>query len=425
MRIPASLILAAALAFALVGEGGASPAESSGRQPRPGPSANLWVARDGGSCSRSRVATPFAGGRACRSIDAAWDACRPGDTIAIAAGTYGPQRITGDKASPGCTVRGATGTTLGDLTTEADNFALDNVTVDVGEESQAGWRARGDHVRLTNVRVHGPFASVDIGDASYVSWIGGELGTAGQRGGRRVCGRDAEPVQIGDADHILIDGIRFHPQDADPTPNACSTNGFHLELIRIDGNTGFLTLRNSTFESGDRSGTASVFVTKPEGDVDPHDLTFENNVFGTNDAVGTFDVHENVGTCRNLVFAYNTFLTSVGIFQCAAAVGTRWIGNLGPKPAGDCVGSYELNVWQDTGRDSCGSDRWVRGARAQTDRLGLGGKDGFHLEPGSPAIDAAEPAGYCTTRLRGRDHDRGRRPDGRRCDAGADELARR
>jgi hypothetical protein len=391
--------------------------------PESGPAANLWVDRSGGSCSRAGTPGEYRDGAACGSIVAAWNACRPGDTIEIKAGTYGAQTISGDKASPGCEVKGEDGTTIGALVTSGDFFTLDNVVVDVGSQKNAGWKDTASNVSLSDVRFHGPFVSIEISGASNIRWTGGELGVAGQLGGPRVCGEDAEPVQIEDSNHIVFDGIHFHPQDADPTPNACSANGFHLEMMRLDGGTAFFTLSNSTFDSGDRSGTASIFITEPGGFTDPHDLTFENDFFGTNDSVGAIDVHSNVNPCLNFTFAYNTFLQSAGAFQCESAVNMRWIGNLGASYAGgSCLGTYTDNVWQDSAKGSCGTDKWVLGTRGQTDRLGLGGPDGFHLQAGSPAINAGEKGGYCLSTLHGLDHDGQGRPRGVRCDAGADEY---
>lgn len=392
------------------------------RSAQSGPSANLWVDSDGGRCSRSGEKVPYRSATACASIDAAWDACRPGDRIAMGPGVYGPQTITGNKNAPGCVVDGRR-TTIGGLDTSGAFFTLEDVTIDVGTAKQEGWKDRASNVTLKNVDLHGPFVTVDIYRVSNVRWLGGELGVAGRDGGRRVCGEDAQPVQLGEADHIVFSGVRFHPQDADLTPSSCSSNGQHLEMIRIDGGTSFFTLRDSTFDSGDHSNTASVFITEPGGSIDPHDLTFENNFFGTNGAaVGTFQSHQNVSPCVRFTFAYNTFLTTPGAFECPSAVGVRWIGNLGPLPPGPvCFGSRVDNVWQDTNRDNCGNDKWVTGPRERTNLLGLGA-DGFHLTGRSPAIDAGEASGYCIDKLRARDHDGARRQIGIRCDAGADEY---
>ena len=217
---------------------------------------------------------------------------------------------------------------------------------------------------LRNVGLHGPFVRVDINKVGNIRWLGGELGTAGRTGGKRVVCRDALPVQVGEADHITFDEITFHPQDADETPSntptCISSNGFHLEMIRLDGGTSFFTLRNSTFENGDHSGTASIFITEPGGDAEPHDLTFENNFFGTSDSSVALDVHANVSRCLNFTFAYNTFLKTPGLFQCTSDVNVKWIGNLGPNgPSSPCFGTSINNVWQDPRRDSCGSDKWV------------------------------------------------------------------
>jgi hypothetical protein len=409
------LVLSVAAVAATTATGGAQVAAA--------PRAHVWVDLNGGTCARSRNAVAYRDAAACPSVDSAWDACRPGDRIIVKSAAYPAQTITGDKRAPGCNVIGEKGTTIGDLVTAGAFLTLRNVTIEVGDAKHAGWKATANNVTLRGVRLHGQFVRVDIYRANEVRWIGGELGTAGQVGGKRVCGRDAEPVQIGEAARVTIDGVRFHPQDADPTPSSCSANGFHLEMIRLDGGTSFFTLRNSTFDSGDHSGTASIFVTEPGGGVDPHDLTFENNFFGTSESIFAVNVHPNVSPCVNFTFAYNTFLKSPGVFQCSSAVNVKWIGNLGPNgPSSPCFGTSTNNVWQDPGRDNCGSDRWIRGNRGQTDRLGLGGPDGFRLQARSPAINAGERSGYCTTTLRARDHDGQGRPRSARCDAGADEY---
>jgi hypothetical protein len=419
------LRIAAIAAIAALSGLGLAAAACDARPTRAPAGANLWVDTSGGRCTRSGKPAAYRDANACGSIDAAWDACRPGDTIAVRSGVYGEQRITGNKAAPGCIARGDKGTTIGALETSGAFFRLTGVTIDVGTAKLVGWKDRASNVTLTNVRLHGPFVIVDLFRASNVRWIGGEFGTAGEVGGARVCGEDAQPVQLGEVDHVTISDVTFHPQAADLTPSPCSSNGQHLEMVRVDGGTTFFTLRNSTFDNGDGSNTASVFITEPGGSIDPHDLTFENNFFGTNDAaVGAFQVHSNVSPCVNFTFAYNTFRKTPGAFGCTSAVNVRWIGNLGPLPPGpSCFGTRLDNVWQDTSRDNCGNDKWVLGPRGGTDKLGLGGADGFHLQRGSPAIDAGEAAGYCTNSLHAIDRDGRPRQIGVRCDAGADEFA--
>lgn len=424
LRKSLKLVVGVSLTGAISGIGLAAAACDAGPRAAATPVSNVWVDTNGGRCTRSAKPSSYSDAKACGSIDAAWDVCKPGDKIVVRKGSYPEQTITGDKTAPGCAVRAENGTTIGALETHGAFFSLRNITIDVGAAKLVGWKDRASNVTLQNVRLHGPFVVVDIFRASNVRWLGGELGTAGQTGGARVCGEDAQPVQLGEADHVTISNVTFHPQAADLTPSGCSVNGQHLEMIRVDGGTSFFTLRNSTFDNGDQSNTASVFITEPGGSIDPHDLTFENNFFGTNAAaVGAFQVHSNVSPCVNFTFAYNTFRKTPGAFGCASAVNVRWIGNLGPLPPGpSCFGERFANVWQDTSRDNCGKDKWVLGARGQTDKLGLGGPDGFHLQRGSPAIDASEAAGYCTGPLHAIDRDGGRRQIGIRCDAGADEF---
>jgi hypothetical protein len=63
-----------------------------------GDTANLWIDTDGGTCTRSALAA-YSSASACATFDAAYDAASGGDTVAVKAGTYDPQGITGSKAS--------------------------------------------------------------------------------------------------------------------------------------------------------------------------------------------------------------------------------------------------------------------------------------------------------------------------------------
>src|SRR5829696_7896027 len=95
-RILPVLVIAVAIvaAFALADSGGASETMRGGAAAAGPPTADLWVDANGGSCARAGTAATYRDGAACGSIDAAWDACRPGDRIAVKAGTYAAQTIT-------------------------------------------------------------------------------------------------------------------------------------------------------------------------------------------------------------------------------------------------------------------------------------------------------------------------------------------
>ncbi len=412
------------------GSGGSagSPQGGSGGSGGVTPSgANLWIDLDGGSCTRSDSPADYDDASACDSIAAAIAACQAGDTVVMKSGGYASQTVDASAPTPGCTVIGEDGVTLGGLETNGDNLTLRHVSVDVGvEHAPGGWNNGGNDVTLEDVALHGDYVSAFL-SGSNVTWHGGELGASGTTGGKRSCNSgDAEPFFIQDADHVLIDGVTFHPQDFDPTPCSGSSNGFHLEMVRIDANTSFISLQNSTFDDGDHSNTSSVFITNVNTDPgDPTNLTFQNNFFGSADNT-TFSIHGNVTDCSTFTFAYNTFRNTPGdptSNGCTTLTGMSWIGNLGPRPGFySCAGTHTANVWQNDNTYSCGTDSVVIGTLYGTEALGLGGPDGFHLQAGSPAIDQGESGGYCTSTLGGRDHDGDSRPNGAACDAGGDEI---
>ncbi|HYH01119.1 MAG TPA: choice-of-anchor Q domain-containing protein [Terriglobales bacterium] len=380
-------------------------------------SANLWVDTNGGTCVRQATAGSYVDSQACASIDAAWDLALNGDVIVIKAGTYGSQTISGNKTSPGVTVIGEPGTTIGALATNGAFLTLEDVTVDVGSAHRVGWSTGADNITLKRVNFHGPFFSVSI-DTNNITWDGGEFGVAGQQGGQRdFCGVDNEPITLSGANNVTFTNIKFHPQST-ISNSACN----HMEYIRIDLGGSNFTLRNSKFDPGDGSNTATIFVTNPSGGATYTGLKLENNFFGSNAASsGTLQVHGNISSCSNWTFAYNTYKAYPGAWTCNMT--GLWVGNLGAYASSSpCSGTHVKNVWQYNIPGSCGTDKWVMGTAFSTNALGLGGTDGFRLLSGSPAIDAGEAAGYCTSSLGAVDIDGLRRPVGSACDAGASEF---
>jgi Right handed beta helix region len=98
-RARSSLLLAALAATGLlvllvvvVGGGG------GGEEP---PRANLWIDRTGGACARTDSPAEYADAAACRSLDAALAAARPGDSVLVRAGRYAGQTVSGAAGGAG------------------------------------------------------------------------------------------------------------------------------------------------------------------------------------------------------------------------------------------------------------------------------------------------------------------------------------
>ena len=151
---------------------------------------------------------------------------------------------------------------------------------------------------------------------------------------------------------------------------------------------------------------------------DPHDITIQNNFFGTvPDAYFVIATQTPViQTCLNIAILYNTFSTSPTTMSgCTTKVNTRIVGNVGPRGSGcESGASYSHNVWQYASNSPCGaSDKVVVGSSG-TQLLGLTNPllGDMHLTAGSPADRRRRPRQLPRRRLRRAgetDHTRRRR----------------
>jgi hypothetical protein len=388
--------------------------------------ANVWIDSNGGSCTVSATPIPYEGAgdaQSCDSFDAAWDAMADGQLARVVAGTYGPQRITGDKTAETRIVGDSKHTTIvtgnvecfepaefgsaSALCAMGDYLTLEAMRLDSGrDESNSSSAARpdGEHVTFIDVDLYGDFPNMYVSGA-YFTWRRGSHGEDGVIPPPRRCDRSyGLPVWV-DAPHVTLDGIRFNVKlvayGAGPYCGADDVP--HLENIRIESPGDDLTIENSWFVEGSDAGSGHVFTsTRPTG------LVVRNNYF---EAVnGTYAMQGGIG--EGGVFAYNTFEQGVALENDAT-----WIGNLGAYSG--CDGTHVRNVWEGSG--SCGSDTFVGGAS-------LGIEPDGTLAASSPAIDAAETqddGDYCTHALGGADRHGDARPAGTACDAGADERRAR
>lgn len=396
----------------------------------PDGTANLWVDTDGGTCTRQSAPAEYVDAAACSSPAVAWNAATAGDTIRVTNGTYsGLQNFTSDKASETFLIgEGRDTTEFSHNGTETDcggvgngfesgpfcfngnNMTLQDVTLDsegTHGQSNAG-RIGATNVRWENVRAKGTYVSVYNTNDTWV-WSGGVFGESGVQGQRHCSVSDGEPIWL-DAD-ATIEYLYFYPQGSDQTPHACSSNGFHLEHIRVQSSQA--TVRNVYFADGAEAGSGHLFYSgagSATGQVN------EGNYFGAL-ADGSYAVQVNatVGASCAWIWRYNTFREPItSDLGCHDAAGATWTGNLGVFT--DCGGTRSGNVYQAPSTNGCSGWTHVTGADDGT-LSSLNVDAGGRLEAGSEAIDAA--GATCATVTP--DFDGTPRPQSTACDAGAFE----
>ena len=388
----------------------------------------LWIDRDGGTCERR---TAYDDAAACGSLADAYRAARSGDEIAVRAGAYGPQEISG--ANPQLTrpvvVRPADGeeVTFASLTTNADKITIRDIAIPVGTTARRGWFSTGSDVLLENVDISGPEATVSITGGTRVTYRDGDFGTPANTTSR-VCGNgNGEPFTVTAARDVLVENVDFHPFISGTGAVCGPDRVMHLETIRIDDDVHDMTISRSRFHRGDGSGTARIFSTGA-GATDTTGLTIVNTWIGRADGergnVGASIVlGAGTASCDGFVIAYSFWEGGVNDTECPTK--PTYVGNLGTMPDYvDCPGSEadaNLWVWSTARTTACGTDRWL--VDTSSDPLGAyqHKPDGFHLTRGSPAVDAGQAQKACEALTGGVDIDGD--PRAGRCDAGPDELA--
>jgi hypothetical protein len=410
------------LVIALAGCGGGTPAAAPTPLPK---AANLWVAPTAGD-EPERCATPceFDPAKAYGDFQAAYSAAEGGDSIRVKAGSYGAQKVatTHPGLSEPVTIQGARreDVTLTLLQTDADWLTVKDMTITAGRAAGRGWRSTGSHITLANVDITGPEATISLsGGGEDVTYRDGELGTLGNTTRRRCANHNPEPFEIADTTRLRIDNVTFWPFVPELNNLAdCGGDGnMHLETIRVNDGVKDLVVNRARFMAGDQSGTARLFESGAGGAPSPGGLVV-NSYFGP--ATG-MDIHLGAGgaTCDGWVFAYNYWTHGINDEGCQ--VKPTYVGNLGPQPDYlPCPGSeasHNLWAWS-APKSGCGTDGWVVHPDPVTDGYAHAA-DGYHLEPGSPAIDAGEEE-LCAKYTGGEDIDGDKRTG--TCDAGPDEY---
>jgi hypothetical protein len=418
-------LIVAAAALALAAGGGGiwlASAGSHGGSSCEGPTCLLHVAPSGDDANACTEEAP------CLTFDRAYHAAAPGQTVEVAAGKYPEQKLTYDatKTSPDDVVfRPAPGANVvtRDIILGTDRYTAGASHVTFRGLAMSGWlvegcgspggtaqcasgpESGGDDVSFVDDTVRG---GVFVNSATNVSMIGGSVGP----------GVNYHPdvqnsyLMKKRPRNILFDGVLFH--DWTRTAKACDSSGLcHVECLQISSGD-YITIRNSRFRHCD------IFDVHMDDGVSwgtgfPTHVTVENNFF----AASTDGAHYPVYYALSIYGGSHVLVRNNSWVQQPRfpprknpARDFKVVGNLGPysQPACDRRISYAHNVWLGA---RCGAtDRRVSS-------LGFrrpGALD-LHLLPGSPGIDAGDPASFPATDIDGR-----RRPTGKGPDAGAVEL---
>ena len=383
------------------------------------PGANLWMSTiPGGSCSRSAAATVFMQATSCSTAQGAFTACQAGDLIGVQAGTYGSQTVIGAKTSPGCVIdmsasgSRATFSSFSPVSSSGSATWLEvrNGNIPGGYAwNQTSPKQTPSHLTLRDIDTT---SNSLMKGGSDIAIIGGSVHDwdAGNHAAALWFETDTSSETM---PNITVQGVTFRNLTN-------SVAGNHMEIIRIDTGTSNVLIDGNRFYDNEES-TSTIFITNVNSDPgDPHDITIQNNFFGTvPDAYFVIATQTPViQTCLNIAILYNTFSTSPTTMSgCTTKVNTRIVGNVGPRGSGcESGASYSHNVWQYTSNSPCGaSDKVVVGSSG-TQLLGLTNPllGDMHLTVGSPAIGAGDPASYPAA-----DYDGQARPT--TPDAGADQ----
>jgi hypothetical protein len=259
MRVRTGIVGAAVLALGLGGAWFASAGGHGGSEACTGPGCILHVAPTGDDAADCTEEAP------CLTLDRAYHAAQPGQTVEIAAGRYPDQRLLYDpaKTSPEHVVfRPAPGAEVfvSDLKIGTDRYTAGASHVTIRDLTFGGWTVEGcgspggtaqcaagaasggDDVVFRDVTVRG---GVFVNSATNVSVLGGSVGP----------GVNYHPdvqnsyLMTKRPRNVLFDGVLFH--DWTRTKKPCDSSGLcHVECLQISSGD-YITIRNSTFRHCD------------------------------------------------------------------------------------------------------------------------------------------------------------------------------
>jgi hypothetical protein len=194
----------------------------------PGPTGGTLAVAPGGSDTN-----PCTLQAPCASFDHAYHRAIGGQTVQVAAGSYGPQTITADptKTGPDVLFSPAGPVTVSLLSIGGSHLTFQNMT--------AIWKALPTANTITLRNITSPGAIYITGGATNISIIGGQVYSP------VPVSTDSQIASLyGKAPtNILFDGVSFHDfRDIGPG------NLHHIECLQVGGAVN-LTIQNSTFQN--------------------------------------------------------------------------------------------------------------------------------------------------------------------------------
>jgi len=407
----------------------------------------LAFAATASAAGTTRYVAPGGSGTACTStapcgsFDAAYKTAALGDTVEVAAGTYGNQTVLFDPSKTGASdlpdvlfrpALGAGVTVNGNIdigssrfTGGASHATFERFTVN-GDVSIPGCgqsadgaacasdaSAPGNDLTFRNLRVKGPY-SFYCASCSNVTIDGGTWGpdTYQCRSGMGSAHPEIQSAykQTKRANHITIRNSAWQNF-------ARCTSSDHTECLQVEP-ADYLTLSGNTFRKCDTIGVnlANDLANSnsPAGYRAPDHAVVENNFFSaaTDNTGGPTYYALNIRECTNCLVRNNSWLQAPRMPAGGeVSLSNQFRANVGPMGSQNCgiAGvTYANNVWTDA---KCSTtDRQAPSGFVNPAILDL------HLIPGAAAIDAGGSS-YPATDIDGDARPRDAGPD-----AGADEF---
>jgi chitodextrinase len=367
--------------------------------PPPSSGAQVFLAPGGSDSNPCTQAQP------CQSFDRGYHKASPGQTVEVAAGSYGDQTINDDPSKDGAAaevlIRPGAGAsvTITDLVSYASNVHYKDFTVSTATAGQPDIRD-GDNVTVENIKASNFYIQ---GPTNNVTIKGGDYGPYPSCGGgsqiKTLTNGGDDPNPAAQPKNTVIDGVYMHDYSV---PGSCPSA--HLDCLHVFYHAG-ITIRNSTFM---RCAHYGILLGSNGASATDNDL-IENNFFGDAGVAGfalrggTDEYFDGVTVRYNSggIITPQTVQSQLSNIKWYANVA----GDLGAcRPGID----YQYNISPTGG---CGSTDLTAPTGFVSAALG-----DFHLLAGAAAIGRGKPGDYPAT-----DHDGQPRPQGSGPDAGADE----